>query len=102
VGVTAGAAHRPGVYCRFEALTLIQTRKIVEFPVILMGKAYWTPILDLLTRMVEQETISAADLDLLLLTDSVDEAATHIQTHALDRFGLHKRRVSPRSRFLWE
>jgi uncharacterized protein (TIGR00730 family) len=86
----------------FEALTLIQTRKIVEFPVILMGEAYWTPLLDLLARMVRQTTISAVDLDLLWLTDSVDEAATQIQTHAIERFGLHTRRVSHRARFLWE
>ena len=86
----------------FEALTLIQTRKIVEFPVILMGQAYWTPIIDLLTRMVQQATISASDLDLFFLSDSVDEAARHIQTHAIDRFGLLKRRMPRRSRFLWE
>src|SRR5262249_50377553 len=66
----------------FEALTLIQTGKIVDFPVILMGRDYWTPIQNLLKQMVKEATISAGDLDLLFLTDSVDEAAGHIQTHA--------------------
>jgi uncharacterized protein (TIGR00730 family) len=37
----------------FEALTLIQTRKILGFPVVMMGVAYWEPLLALLRRMVE-------------------------------------------------
>jgi len=86
----------------FEALTLMQTRKVVEFPVILMGQDYWTPIRDLLQQMVKEASISAVDLDLLFLTDSVDEAAMYIQTHAIERFGLHRRPVPRRSRFLWE
>jgi hypothetical protein len=86
----------------FEALTLIQTRKIVDFPVILMGQAYWTPIQDLLQQMVREATISTEDLDLLFLTDSVDEAARHIQTHAIEHFGLRRRPLPQRSRFLGE
>jgi putative lysine decarboxylase len=64
---------------RFEALTLIQTKKIVDFPMILMGKAYWTPSLDFFSQMVREETMSASDLTLLLLTDSIEEAALYIQ-----------------------
>ena len=60
---------------RFEALTLIQTKKIVDFPLILMGKAYWTLILDFFSQMVQEETMSASDLTLLLLPDSIEEAA---------------------------
>jgi uncharacterized protein (TIGR00730 family) len=86
----------------FEALTLIQTRKIVEFPVILMGQAYWTPIRDFLAQMVHAETISARDLALLFVTDSVEEAAQYIQTHAIEQFGLYKRAMPRRSRVLWE
>ena len=86
----------------FEALTLIQTQKIVEFPVILMGQAYWRPICEFLQRMVQEGAISDADLKLLLVTDSVEEAAAHIQTYAIERFGL-KRRTMPRpSRWLRE
>src|ERR1044072_2781460 len=47
----------------FEALTLIQTKKILSFPVVLMGEEYWHPLVDLLKRMVEAGTISPADLD---------------------------------------
>jgi hypothetical protein len=65
---------------RGEALTLIQTQKIVEFPVILMGEAYWRPVCAFLQRMVREGTISESALKLLLVTDSVKDAAAHIQT----------------------
>src|SRR5215217_4923355 len=63
----------------FEALTLIQTRKILDFPVVLMGRAYYEPMMGFLERMVEQKTINEADLKLLMVTDSVDEAMAHIE-----------------------
>ena len=78
-----------------EALTLIQTRKIEQFPVVLMGRAYWTPFLDMCQRMVEAGTISAHDLDLMLVTDSVDEAMHHIEQKAVVQFGLTRRRRRP-------
>ena len=74
----------------FEALTLIQTKKILSFPVVLMGEEYWHPLVDLLKRMVEAGTISPADLDLVMVTDSVDEAMAHVQKHAIEKFGLRK------------
>lgn len=86
----------------FEALTLIQTDKIVEFPVILMGREYWQPVAVLLEQMVQVGTISAADLQLLFMTDSVDDMAAHIHTHVIERFGLRRRKVPRRSRFLRE
>jgi uncharacterized protein (TIGR00730 family) len=84
----------------FEALTLIQTRKILEFPVVLMGVAYWQPLLDLLQRMVDAATISSEDLHLVKVTDSIDEAMAHIQKHAIEKFGL--RRVPKPSKVLGE
>ena len=86
----------------FEALTLIQTGKIVEFPVILMGQKYWQPILTFLSQMVQARTISASDLDLLFMTDSVEEASAHVQIHAIERFGLRRRKARQRSRLLRE
>jgi uncharacterized protein (TIGR00730 family) len=83
----------------FEALTLIQTKKIQDFPVILMGQAYWQPILDFLKHMTLAGTISVADLDLLCLTDSVEEAAAHIQKHVVERFGFRRRKISQRPRW---
>lgn len=83
----------------FEALTLIQTGKIHDFPVILMGRDYWSSLTELLGRMVQEGTISAADLKLLMVTDDVNEATRYIQTHAVERFGLRQRR-QPRQRWI--
>ena len=75
-----------------EALTLIQTSKIDQFPVVLMGADYWKPFLDMCQRMIEAGTISSHDLDLMLVTDSVDEAMTHIDQRAVVKFGLTRSR----------
>ena len=85
-----------------EALTLIQTRKILQFPIVLMGKDYWAPFMAMVKTMVEEGTISAADLDLTLLTDSVAEAMAHIELHAVEHFGLKRRTVPRASRVLGE
>ena len=46
-----------------------------------------------MAQMLQAETISARDLTLLFLTDAIEEAAQHIQTHATEHFGLYKRTV---------
>ena len=86
----------------FEALTLIQTGKVREFPVVLMGREYWAPALAMIERMAEASTISPEDLDLFFVTDDVDEAMSHIHEHAIVRFGLRAKPVPRRSRLLWE
>jgi len=64
----------------FEALTLAQTQKVTEFPVVLMGTAYWSGLLDWLRGTVlEQGMISPADLDRLVLTDDPGEAVRAIR-----------------------
>jgi uncharacterized protein (TIGR00730 family) len=63
----------------FEALTLIQTGKIYQFPVILFGRRYWAGLVRWLqTRMVTEGKISPGDLDLMLLTDDPREAANAV------------------------
>ncbi|GAB3679008.1 LOG family protein [Angustibacter aerolatus] len=58
----------------FEALTLVQTRKVTSFPIVLVGSAYWQGLLDWLrSSALAQGTIGEADLDLLTVTDDVDE-----------------------------
>ena len=86
----------------FEALTLIQTKMVRDFPVVLMGKAYWLPMMELLNKMVTEKTISPPDLDLLILTDSVEEAMAHIQKFAVEKFGLHRSKLPKRSKILGE
>jgi uncharacterized protein (TIGR00730 family) len=78
-----------------EALTLIQTGKIADFPVILIGTAYWRPFEELLRQLAREGTIDERDLDLLLVTDSVADAIEHLQRHAVDAFGLTVRRARP-------
>lgn len=60
----------------FEALTLIQTGKLYQFPVIMFGRHYWAGLIRWLqSRVLGEEKISAGDLDLILLTDDPAEAA---------------------------
>jgi predicted Rossmann-fold nucleotide-binding protein len=80
----------------------VKLRRSLSSQLSLMGQPYWTPIKDMLAQMVRQQTINEADLNLLCLTDSIDEAAAHIQTHAIDRFGLRKRQDLGRSRLSGE
>jgi uncharacterized protein (TIGR00730 family) len=59
----------------FEALTLVQTQKITSFPIVLFGTAYWAGLVDWLrTTMLPDGKILQADVDMLKLTDDVDEA----------------------------
>lgn len=80
----------------FEALTLIQTKKISDFPVVIIGKEYWKNLIELLDDFVVQKTISAEDLKLFIVTDSVDEAIDHIQKNAVDKYKLVKRAYRPK------
>jgi uncharacterized protein (TIGR00730 family) len=85
-----------------EVLTLVQTAKILNFPIILIGLEYWRPLLEQLQQMVRKGMLDEADLGLLLATDHVDEVVTHLRTHAIDRFKLHPRRMPKPSRLLGE
>ncbi|HEX8971482.1 TIGR00730 family Rossman fold protein [Oryzihumus sp.] len=59
----------------FEALTLVQTRKVTSFPLVLMGRDYWSGLLDWLRGTAGAAgTINVKDIDLLHLTDDADEA----------------------------
>jgi predicted Rossmann-fold nucleotide-binding protein len=75
----------------FEALTLIQTAKISDFPVVLMGRDFWQPLEQQLVLMVGSAMIDTRDLDLLCITDDVDEAAKHIERCAIGKFRLQRR-----------
>ena len=76
----------------FETLTLIQTKTIEQFPVVLFSKAYFQPLWDYMHFMAAQGTISLKDLDLVLLTDSHDEAISHIEKYISGNYKVKKRR----------
>jgi hypothetical protein len=66
----------------FEALTLIQTGKMEGFPVVALGTEFWRPLMDFFgERLVVAGTIGASDIDLVYVTDSVDEAVAYIRAH---------------------
>jgi uncharacterized protein (TIGR00730 family) len=86
----------------FEAITLIQTHKIKNFPVVIMGTDYWDEILPFINKMAKAGMIAQSDLDLVHATDSVDDAIAHIRSHAIERFGLRERRLRAHRRWLGE
>lgn len=79
-----------------EALTLIQTGKIQNYPVVLVGVDYWAPFIALLKEMVEEGAVSPHDLDLVKVTDDIDEAIAHIEAHTVGSFGLRRVKQRPR------
>ena len=80
----------------FETLTLVQTRSITQFPIVLFGTAYYAELWDMLEHMASNGTISKEDLSLVLLTDDIDEAMNHIKTYISVNY-----KVKPRKRSLW-
>ncbi len=86
----------------FEVITLIQTKKIFNFPVILIGKDYFCELMDFLELMVKEGTISPSDLDLFFVTDSVEEAMEHIKVNIIDKYGVIPKKVPQASSILLE
>jgi len=80
----------------FETLTLVQTKTILNFPIVLYGRAYYQPLMDYLDEMGRQGTISPEDMKLILLTDDMDEAMNHIRTYVTNNFP-----AKPRKRLWW-
>ncbi len=83
----------------FEALTLIQTKKIGAFPVVVFDTDFHRDLTQHIESMKEKGTISPSDLNLFLMTDSVQEAVEHIRSRSIVRFGLRPR-VKPKP-FRW-
>lgn len=65
----------------FEMLTLVCTEKIERFPIVLIGVDYWKPLIEYLDKtFVKNGVITAEELKLMYLTDSIDEAINYIQS----------------------
>ena len=82
----------------FEAITLIQTKKIYEFPIIVFDVAYHQALIEHIELMRQKQTISEEDLELCLFTDSVEEAIKHLQDFSINRFGL---KAEQKRKFKW-
>ncbi|MFN3874514.1 MAG: TIGR00730 family Rossman fold protein [Flavobacteriales bacterium] len=63
----------------FETITLIQTGKVKDFPILLYGKDYWRPLLQQIDRMVAEGTIGREELRFVFVADSVEEATELLQ-----------------------
>jgi len=72
----------------FEALTLIQTKIISHFPVVIFGKEYHKELYEHIQLMAKNESINDEDMKLLFLTDSIDEMIAHLEIHAVKKFKL--------------
>lgn len=82
----------------FEAATLVQTGKIAAFPIVLMGTAYWAPLLAFLRdTLAARGMVDPKDLEILTVTDSVDEAVAAIERGVA---GLPRVRPAPKRRRL--
>jgi predicted Rossmann-fold nucleotide-binding protein len=87
----------------FEVATLIQTSKILDFPLVLMGHDYWQPLLDFFqNRLIAEHTIDVADAARIGVTDSAEEAIESITATALQRFGLSYGSRARRRWYFWE
>lgn len=72
----------------FEALVLIQNGKTNKFPIVLMGTKFHQHLMQHIQLMAKEGTIDEDDIDLILFTDSIDDAIYHIEKYATQRFGL--------------
>jgi hypothetical protein len=83
----------------FEAITLIQTRKIGHFPVIIFCKDFHKKLIEHTEMMRAEGTISSSDMNLFLITDSIEEAVELIKENSIKRHGLKpEERIKP---FRW-
>lgn len=83
----------------FEALTLIQTKMMSEFPIVIFDTAYHKDLVAHIDRLRAAGTISAGDESLFLVTDSVDEAVAYIQKNSIAKFNLQPEK--PYQPFKW-
>jgi hypothetical protein len=87
----------------FEALTLVQTGKILNFPVVLMGVDFWHPVIEQISEtFVRAGTVDPIDVDRIFVTDSAERAASIIHEAAIRQFGLRRGQRPHRRRWLFE
>ncbi|RXJ49692.1 LOG family protein [Gelidibacter gilvus] len=80
----------------FEALTLIQNKVISDFPIVIFDSVYHNELWEHIQLMAENESISPEDMELLFVTDSVEDLMAHIESHTIKKFGLIRKPVKPK------
>ncbi len=76
----------------FSTLTLIQTKSITQFPMVLFGTDFYRPLMDTIELMKREGTISEEDLTLVKFTDDIDEAMEHIKSYISNNYEIEKKR----------
>jgi uncharacterized protein (TIGR00730 family) len=76
----------------FSTLTLIQTKSITQFPMVLFGIEFYRPLMDTIEMMKREGTISEEDLSLVKFTDNIDEAMAHINSYLSKNYEIEKKR----------
>lgn len=85
-----------------EALTLIQTHTIIDFPIVIFGTEYWAPLIAMLNKMTDQQIMEKEELRYILFTDSLQEALDHINTFATEKYYEQRKKKFRRLRLLGE
>jgi uncharacterized protein (TIGR00730 family) len=80
----------------FETLTLVQTKTLTTFPLVLFGKEFYRELWEAMQDMAVKGTIAKEDMDLVLLTDDIDEAMDHIVKYIRTNY-----KIRPRKRLWW-
>ncbi|MFL5787951.1 MAG: TIGR00730 family Rossman fold protein [Flavisolibacter sp.] len=80
----------------FETLTLVQTKTIATFPIVLFGKEYYKELMEAMQFMANKGTIATEDMNLVLLTDDVNEAMDHILKYITTNY-----KIKPKRRLWW-
>jgi uncharacterized protein (TIGR00730 family) len=79
----------------FETLTLVQTKTLTQFPIVLFGKEYYKELMEAMNDMAVKGTISKEDMNLVILTDDFNEAMDHISKYITSNY-----KIKPRKR-IW-
>ena len=85
----------------FEALTLIQTGMVKQFPIVVFGSEYHRHLLEHIDLLAEAGTISPIDKQLFLVTNSPEEAVAYIREKAIEPFGLKPASGQPKRPIWW-
>lgn len=86
----------------FEAITLIQTKKIAQFPIVVFDTAFHKELMEHIEMMKNKSTISETDTQLYLFTDSVDDAVEYIHKNSIVKFNLTTKKPYKPFRWLME